>query len=183
MAAGKRDDPVTAFNFTVSLLESASPAAGVTTLALNTLTNNIEGGFNECSGLDATLEVEDYKASGVNDRVLKFPTRMSWGKLVLKKGIVKDMSLWHWIADFAEGKVQRRDGLIALLDARREAHTVWKFHRGLPVKYTGPRLAAAENAVAFESIEIEHEGLELMDGASGLASAIKGAAEGIASLF
>ena len=147
------------------------------------MTDNIEGGFSECSGLDAMLEVEEYKAGGVNDRVLKFPTRMSWGKLVLKKGLVRDMALWDWIAGFAEGKVQRRDGLITLLDAEREAHTVWKFHRGLPVKYAGPSLEAAGSAVALESIEIEHEGLELMSGASGLSSAIKSAADGIASLF
>jgi len=183
MAIGKREDPVQAFNFTVSLLESSSPAAGVTTLALNTLTDNIEGGFNECSGLDAMLEVESYKAGGVNDRVLKFPTRMSWGKLMLRNGIITDKALWNWIYGFAKGEVKRRDGLITLLNARREPHTVWKFKRGLPVRYAGPRLAASENAVALESIEIEHEGLELMAGASGLAAAIQGAARGIASLF
>lgn len=183
MPTGTREDPVRAFNFTISLLESSSPASTVTTIALNTLTDNIEGGFSECTGLDAMLETESYQEGGVNDRVLKFPTRMTWSKLILKKGIVKDTALWEWIAGFSEGKVQRRDGLITLLTEAREAHTVWKFRRGLPVKYAGPQLAAAQNAVALETIEIEHEGLELVSGASGLASAIQSAAEGVASLF
>lgn len=183
MSISRRTDPAKAFNFGVSLLESTSPSAALTSIALNTLTDNIDAGFSECSGLDAMLEIEEYMEGGVNDRVLKFPTRMSWGKLVLKKGIVRDKALWEWIAGFAEGKVKRRDGLITLLSEKGEAHTVWKFSRGLPVKYGGPRLAAADNAVALESIEIEHEGLELLNGASGLASAISSAAEGISSLF
>lgn len=176
MSIDKRRDPVTAFNFSISLLESSSPSAVVTSLTLNTLTDNIEAGFSECSGLDAMLEIEEYKAGGVNDRVLKFPTRMNWGKLVLKSGLVKDTAVWDWIAGFGEGKVLRRDGLITLLDAKRETHTVWKFSRGLPVKYTGPRLAASESAVAIESIEIEHEGLELVGGTSALTAALKAGA-------
>lgn len=183
MAAGKREDPLRAFNFAISLLESSSPGAAVTSIAINTLTDNIDAGFNECTGLDVTLEVEEYMAGGVNDRVFKFPTRLRWGKLTLKKGVMEDKALWDWVHGFAQGEVKRKDGVITLLNEEGLAQTVWKFQRGLPVKYTGPRLNAMDNAIAFESIEIEHEGLELLSGASGLASAIKGAAEGIASLF
>ncbi|MEO0443347.1 MAG: phage tail protein, partial [Pseudomonadota bacterium] len=63
------------------------------------------------------------------------------------------------------------------------AHTVWKFERGIPVKYSAPQLNAQQNAVAFEAIEIEHEGLTLLSGASGLAAAINSAAQGISSLI
>ena len=184
MAIGKREDPPGAFNFAISLMDSASSTgAAITTIAINTLTDNIDAGFNECTGLEMTLEVESYEEGGNNGTVLKFPTRMQWGKLVMKKGIVKNTDLWDWVYGFTEGKVVRKDGLITLLGEKGLAHTVWKFKRGLPVKYSGPQFNAQQNAVAFESIEIEHEGLELLSGASGLASAVKSAAEGIASLF
>jgi len=184
MAINKREDPPGAFNFAINLMDSASSTgAAVTTIALNTLTNNIDAGFSECSGLDMTLEVESYQEGGNNATVLKFPTRMQWGKLMLKKGIIKNTDLWDWIYGFCEGKVVRKDGLITLLDEKGLAHTVWKFTRGLPVKYSAPQFNAQQNSVAFESIEIEHEGLQLMSGASGLASAINSAAEGISSLF
>jgi phage tail-like protein len=184
MTINKREDPPIAFNFAINLMDSASSTgAAITTITLNTLTDNIDAGFNECSGLEMTLEVEDYQEGGNNGTVLKFPTRMSWGKLVLKKGLVKNADLWDWVYGFTEGNVVRKDGLITLLGEKGLAHTVWKFKRGLPVKYTGPQLNAQQNAIAFESIEIEHEGLELMSGASGLASAINSAVEGISSLF
>jgi len=184
MTTGKREDPATAFNFVINLMDSASSTGeAITTIAINTLTESIDAGFNECSGLEMTLDVEEYQEGGNNGTVLKFPTRMQWGKLVLKKGILKNHDLWDWIYGFAEGKVVRKDGLITLLGEKGLTHTVWKFKRGLPVKYSGPQLNAQQNALAFESIEIEHEGLELMTGASGLASAINSAAEGIGSLF
>ena len=184
MANSKREDPPLGFNFAISLMDSASStAAAVTTIAINTLTDNIDASFNECSGLEMTLDVEEYQEGGNNGTVLKFPTRMQWGKLVMKKGILKNTDLWDWVYGFCEGDVVRKDGLITLLNEKGMAHTVWKFKRGLPVKYSGPQFNAQQNAIAFETIEIEHEGLELMSGASGLASAINSAAEGIASLF
>jgi len=184
MASGKREDPPLGFNFAINLMDSASSTgAAITTIAINTLTDNIDAGFNECSGLEMSLDVEEYQEGGNNSTVLKFPTRMQWGKLVMKKGILKSSDLWDWLYGFAEGKVVRKDGLITLLGEKGLAHTVWKFKRGLPVKYSGPQLNAQQNAVAFESIEIEHEGLELLSGASGLASAVSGAVEAVGSLF
>jgi len=184
MGTGKREDPPLGFNFAINLMDSSSSVGqAVTTIAINTLTDNIDAGFNECSGLDISLEVEEYQPGGNNGTVLKFPTRISWGKLVLKKGILKNTDLWDWVYGFTEGKVVRKDGMITLLGEKGLAHTVWKFKRGLPVKYTGPQFNAQESVVAFESVEIEHEGLELLSGASGLASAVNSAAEGIASLI
>jgi phage tail-like protein len=162
---------------------ASSTGKAVMTIAINTLTNNIDAGFNECSGLEMSLEVEEYQAGGNNGTVLKFPTRVSWGKLVIKKGIVKNTDLWDWVYGYTEGKVVRKDGMITLLGEKGQAHTVWKFKRGLPVKYSGPQFNAQQNAVAFETIEIEHEGLELLTGASGLASAVGSVVEGVGSLI
>jgi phage tail-like protein len=182
--AGRREDPVGAFNFAVSLMDAAADTAGaVTKLAINTLTDNIDAGFNECSGLEMILETEEYVEGGVNGTVHKFPTRMKWGKLVMKKGLLRRSDLWDWMYGFSEGRVVRKDGVITLLNEQGRVHTAWQFFGGLPVLWRGPSLNAQQNAVAFESIEIEHEGLKLLSGASGLAAAINSAAEGIASLF
>ncbi|MEO0442565.1 MAG: phage tail protein, partial [Pseudomonadota bacterium] len=152
MATDKREDPPLAFNFAISLMDSASSTAeAVTTIALNTLTNNIDAGFNECSGLEMTLDVEEYQAGGHNGTVFKFPSRMQWGKLVMKKGLVNNSELWDWVYGFSEGKVVRKDGMITLLGEKQLAHTVWKFERGIPVKYSAPQLNAQQNAVAFEA--------------------------------
>lgn len=181
---GEREDPVLAYNFTISLLDSSSSMAeAVTTIAVKSVIDDPVGGFNECTGLDMSMEVEEYMEGGNNGTVLKFPTRIKYEKLVLKTGLTRGTALWDWFHGFIEGKVVRKDGLITLHNERHEVHTVWEFKRGLPVSYKGPQMNAQQSNVAFESIEIEHEGLIQLPGASGLASAVSSAAEGIASLF
>lgn len=177
MTTGSRDDPLRAFNFQVSLTDS--PSGGTVGSALTTVTLSSVGltrvaGFSECSGLEGTLELHEHMAGGRNDGVLRFPTRMKWTNLVLKRGLARSMELWNWYAGFAIGNAVRKDGVIVLQNERHEPQTVWGFRRGLPVKYTGPSLNAAQSAVAIETIEIAHEGLYLVPGASALTSAVRG---------
>jgi phage tail-like protein len=148
-----RVDPVLAYNFVVSFVDSS----GSSTLAQNV----VVGGFSECSGLEMQLKTEDYEEGGNNGTVLHFPKRINWTNLRLKRGVTFSDELWKWHFGFVEGKGKRRDGIVTLQNDRREAVAVWHFHRGLPVKWTGPSLNAAQSQVAVEEIEIAHEGLRL----------------------
>jgi phage tail-like protein len=133
------------------------------------------GGFQECSGLDTSLEVEDYREGGLNDRIRKFPTRVTWSNLILKSGIGITDGLWNWHAAYMNGKGKRRDGIIVLENDLHIPLKMWQFTRGLPVKWSGPALNAKANEVAIESIEIAHEGITLTSPASiagGAASAL-----------
>lgn len=153
-----RFDPLPAFNFYITLLDLSSTfsalQSGITGFAL--------GGFTECSGLDASLEVEEYKAGGVNDRVYKFPTRSVFSNITLKRGVGFGEDLWLWHEAFLNGEGTRRNGLIVLANELRIPIKIWSFERGIPLKWTGPSFNAATSAVAIESIEIAHEKLELM---------------------
>ena len=118
--------------------------------------------FSECSGLDSTLEVEEYQEGGVNDRVHKFPSRFSFANIILKRGITLQHSqLRDWHLNLLQGRADRRDGLIIVLDEAREPVVAWKFERGLAVKYTGPSLVADQSGASIETLEVAHERLEL----------------------
>jgi len=184
MSLDQRRDPLLAFNFHVSLFDSTtSPGAGLTSIVLQPLVSNPLAGFSECTGLEMTLDLEDYPEGGNNGTVLKFPKRAKYGELTLKKGVTKDSQLFDWFYGFTQGAGKRKDGVITLRDARGKPHTVWGFSRGLPSKYSGPALNAQQNAVAIQSITIVHEGLYLMGGAAALGAAIGDAARAIGSLF
>ncbi len=183
MSVAQRLDPVLACNFRISLLDSASSMAAVSSVALSSVLSHPLGGFAECSGLEMTMDVQEYMEGGGNDTVLKFPTRHKTATLVLKRGLTTRPDLWAWFYSFVLGAGRRRDGLIVVQDAAQQPHTVWGFRRGLPVKYSGPQLAAAHGAVAIESIEIAHEGLYQMAGAGPLAQAVSEAAGAIGGLF
>ncbi len=153
-----RNDPVRSYNFLVTLVDSGS------TLATTPydLKQSAWGGFSECTGLDTTLDVEEYKEGGNNGGSLKFPTRTTWTNLHLKRGVTGSPLLWQWYFTFVQGKGIRRDGIIILQDDQHKPVMVWQFRRGLPVKWAGPNLNAQQNQVAIEELEIAHEGLTMV---------------------
>ncbi len=153
-----RADPVRTYNFLITLVDSGSTLAAVP----YDLNKSPWGGFSECSGLDTTLEVEDYKEGGNNAGVLKFPTRIGWSNLHLKRGVTGSLLLWQWYQLFVQGKGIRRDGIIILQDDQHKPIMVWQFKRGIPVKWVGPTLNALQSQIAIEELEIAHEGLKLV---------------------
>src|SRR4051812_27062408 len=113
MSLDQRRDPLLGFNFHVSLFDSStSPGAGLTSIVLQPLVANPLAGFSECSGLEMTLDLEDYNEGGNNGTVLKFPKRAKYSEIVLKKGITKDTQLFDWFYGFTQGQGKRKDGVI-----------------------------------------------------------------------
>lgn len=184
MSLDLRRDPVLSFNFQVSLTNSsAGTGALVTTIALQPLIADPMAGFSECTGLEMTLDTDEYPEGGNNGTVLKFPKRMKYGEITLKKGQTRRTDLMDWCYGFSQGIAQRKDGVITLQDSSHKPYLVWGFRRGMPTKYTAPMLDAARSAVAVESITIMHEGLFLLSGGAALAKAIGDAAGAIGKLF
>jgi phage tail-like protein len=148
-------NPVTAFNFTVRLIETAKPASAV----LASLAPAPAAGFAECSGLDASMQIEEQREGGRNTGTLKFPGRVSHSTIRLKRGVTSSPELWDWHDGFLRGQGKRRDGIIELRNDDGETVRSWRFLRGLPARWNGPLLSAGQAAVAIEELEIAHEGL------------------------
>lgn len=163
MSIGTRKDPVMSYNFTVTLIDS--------TTALSTISVAIgiepQAGFSECSGLEMVMTPEEYKQGGENNTVRKFPSRISWSNLRLKRGVAFSNDLWEWSYGFVEGRGKRRDGIITLRNDEHTAVRVWKFTRGIPVKWSGPTMNAMQGQIAFEELEIAHEGVKLVSSTGG----------------
>jgi phage tail-like protein len=181
-AVGIRSDPVLNHNFIVSLIDTSSNLGLLKSISSSAVSDIALGGFMECSGLEMSLEVKDFEEGGNNGFVHRFPTRMKWSNIVLKKGLGIGTALWDWHYSFVEGKGRRRDGMISLLNDRKVPTVVWYFRNGLPVKYTGPSLNATQNNVAIESIEIAHEGIYQITPTGLLANAAQAAKGGNGNL-
>ncbi len=151
-----RLDPLPAFNFLITLLDTSSTFSTIMSYA-----SLVVGGFSECTGLESTLDAYEYLEGGVNDRVHRFPTRFRYSNIVLKRGVGLGEDLWLWHQAFVEGKGKRRDGLIILQNELRVPIKTWSFSRGLPIKWAGPNLNAKASEISIETLEIAHEKLEL----------------------
>ena len=139
--ATSRVDPYVSFNYLVEI-------AGIRA-----------GGFNEISGLDAEVQTIDYRNGDEDFVPRKLPGMKQFPNIVLKRGIIGDLDVFSWLQQAASGRVDRREGAIILRDEQRNEVMRWKFIRGWACKYTGPSLKGGANEIAFESIEIAHEGL------------------------
>jgi len=116
-------------------------------------------GFTECSGLASETDVVSYR-EGVDQRIRLLPGLTRYSRIVLKRGITLDRSLWEWRQSVVSGSVDRRNGSVVLLDASRNEVARWNFVEAWPAKWVGPNLNAQSSDVAIETLEIVHEGLE-----------------------
>jgi phage tail-like protein len=174
---GLRVDPYIAVNFVISLLDTSSALAVGLSLAQSAIFDVALGGFSECSGLEMSMEPEEYKEGGYNGTSRQFPNRVKWSKITLKRGFGTGTTLWDWHYGYVEGRGRRRDGMIVLLDSAHLPSQTWYFQRALPVRYQGPPMNAAQNAVAIESLELVHEGvIQIPMDLTGIASTVAGAA-------
>ncbi|MSM38813.1 MAG: phage tail protein [Geobacter sp.] len=145
MALGSRRDPYLSFNFLVEL-------EGL-----------LVGGFSEVSGLQAEIELHDYREGGLNDYVhrLAGPVRYP-ANLVLKRGITDNQALWLWHCDVRRGIIARRNLTVILQDQTGQPVNYWHLERAYPVRWMGPELRADSNTVAVETLELVHCGFSTL---------------------
>jgi phage tail-like protein len=136
-----KPDPYRNFNFLVEI-------DGIT-----------QAGFQECSGLDSSTGSIDYREGNDGRQQRKVPGLNTFSPISLKRGITDSDELWKWRKTVADGKAERRNGSVVLLDEKGDAKIRWSFRNAWPSKWTGPAFNASGNAIAIESLEITHEEL------------------------
>ncbi|MCP3143396.1 phage tail protein [Pyxidicoccus xibeiensis] len=152
------ETPLGGFRFIVSLDPSDAHLPPAQALLVPLVA---AGGFQECRGLSADLEVLAHPEGGLNDYVHQLPVRHTWGRISLKRGLVRDQAMWGWYqAGLRRSLGARRDGAVIALNEAGLPAMAWTFRGGLAVKWSGPEFAALNAAVAVEGLEIAHQGIE-----------------------
>lgn len=144
MAAGGRTDPYPDFRYAVELVSPDGEPAEV-------------GGFSEVDGVEVEIETETYREGGVNDRAHVLPTGTSHGTVTLRRGLTEEATLWEWTMDATRGRAERKLVRVVVQDARGAEAVGWELHRALPVRWSGPDLAADGGRVAVEELAFAYE--------------------------
>jgi phage tail-like protein len=84
------------------------------------------------------------------------------GDVTLKRGIVNSKDLWAWITQARRfGTGAKREVVITLRDEAGRPVQSWTLRGVVPLKYTGPTLAAKGGGdVAMEELVLSAEGME-----------------------
>lgn len=143
----QRNTPYGAFNFTVDLGGGGPP-----------------GGFSDVSGLVTEMTVAEYRnGSDPMNHVSKIPGVHKVGDVTLKRGLIGSRDLFDWIKRTrTEGYRAKRSVTITLMDEGRRPVAVWSLQGAMPLKYTGPTLAAKGGGdVAVEELVLSCESYEV----------------------
>jgi phage tail-like protein len=152
------EDPLPAFSFFVSLDPSDAHLPLAQKLLIPTMAL---GAFCEVKGLGGELEVMPYAEGGMNDFVHQLPVRHTWGRITLRRGVIRDMALWVWYVGGLHGSLgARRNGCITVCDESGLPAVIYVFRKALATKWYGPDLNAMQSAAAIDGLEIAHEGIE-----------------------
>lgn len=130
-------------------------------------------GFSEVRGLAVT--VADREEGSTDRRLLRErPDRAPRGSIPpdrrttrsptiqLHRGVTDDQALWTWFQEWIAGEVDPQDVHICLLDDGGDPVRGWVCRAATPVRWTGPDLVADRAAVATESLELAHEGIDAL---------------------
>lgn len=116
-----------------------------------------EAGFQECSGLDSSTDAVDYREGSDPSHVRKLTGLTKYSPITLKRGITESDKLWKWRQGIVDGRAERRNISVILLNEEHQEKWRWNLRRAWPSKYTAPTLNATSNDVAIETLEITHE--------------------------
>lgn len=141
MATGERKDPLRNFRFRLEI-------------------DNIKAGFSEATVPDTTTDVIEYREGNEPTTPRKLPGLTKYGNLSLKWGITDSMDLYNWRKQIIDGNIQRKNIAVVLIDEAGNDKARWEFVNAWPSKYDPPDPNATGNAVAIETLEIVHEGME-----------------------
>lgn len=139
---GTRVDPYRAYNFKLEI-------QGLT-----------QGHFAECRGLAVKVAAIKYREGG--DKVVHaLPGPVEYGDITLRYGLTASRELWDWFMTAVDGKVERKNVSVLLLDSDGITETLrWNLVNAWPSYWQGTLLDAMGHEAAIEELTIVYESLE-----------------------
>jgi len=121
-------------------------------------------GFSEVTGLDTQVEAIEYReGSSPTFSKIKMPGLAKFSNITLKRGTFEgDKEFYLWMRTINMNKVERRNLTLSLLNEEHEPVLTWRVINAFPVKVQASDLKADGNEVAIETLELAHEGLDVV---------------------
>jgi phage tail-like protein len=141
MPTGTRVDPYRAYGFVIEI-------------------GGIErAGFQQCSGLDHSNDVIEYREGNMGPGMHKVPGMARHSNITLRWGITSDPDIWEWRKAVRDGSFDRQNISVILLSEKGEEVRRWDLVEAWCTKLTMPSLNATSNEIAIETMEIAYENL------------------------
>lgn len=119
---------------------------------------NLDGLFQEVTGLSRELESEPIKSGGENRFTYKLPTRAQYPNLVLKRGLLIDSGLITWVNDAIYNlDIKPATVLVTLLNEKHEPLQTYQCVNAWPQKWSVADFNAQESRILIETMELFYQ--------------------------
>jgi phage tail-like protein len=123
--------------------------------------NGLDTAFQEVSGINKELRIEEVISGGENRFKYKLPSGVTCQNLVLKRALIASGSaLIKWCSSCIDGNLEHpittQDVSVSLLNASGKPVVVWTFYNAYPIKYYVSDLKSDENKIMLEMIELSY---------------------------
>ncbi|WP_267221337.1 phage tail protein [Dyella silvae] len=138
------------------------PAAFQFTVSIGSESSSVDSSFQEVSGLELSMEVDELREGGENRFMHQLPTGVKQKRLTLKRGIASmDSPLVGWCKRTLEAglsvKIKLAPVTVKLLDAKGNPLRTWSFTQAYPVRWEIDNFQSTKNEVALETIEFAYQ--------------------------
>jgi phage tail-like protein len=120
-----------------------------------------EGHFTECSNLGIRVTPIEYREAGGNQVVRHIPGPVQYAEVTLRYGLTSSRQLWEWMLSAVNGRVERKNASIVLLDSSGASEVMrWNLVDAWPAEWRSAGFDALSREIAIESITLVFDSLE-----------------------
>ena len=116
------------------------------------------GNWTKCEGLTVEWEIQEYREGGLNAFVHRMPGRRRYQTFTLTRSLhTRSPEVAAWVSA-PEGPAAGHTAQIRVLDGQGETVSSWDLADVFPFKWSGPTLDVNGKEIAFETLELAHNG-------------------------
>ena len=120
----------------------------------------VQAGFEEVEGLNATIDVWEYREGNEQTTVRLEPGLAHYGPLVLRWGVTKSPYLWNWMEQTLQGNTERKNISVIILNQKREEVVRYNLYNAWPSSFSVDKLDSEHSGPAIEELVIQYEGFD-----------------------
>ena len=114
--------------------------------------------FTEVGGLSVEVGTEEIAEGGENRFIQKYPGRLKYPELVLKRGLLVKSEVFTWIRECLEkDQIKPKNVDVKLLNAEHEPLVTWHVVNAYPTKWAVSDLGATSNTVVVETLQLYYQ--------------------------
>ncbi len=124
----------------------------------------VQGHFTRVDGLGMKIGRILYREGGENSTVRAIPGQVEYTVVTVRFGLTDSTELLRWLFAAAEGRVERRNVSLAMLDDSGTTEVRrWNLIGAWPCEWYGAPLDSLGHELAIETLSLAYDRLELDD--------------------